>query len=110
MCRPKPGWLPNPKASSRLRRPNPVTREGLPRYDLRGARYEMKNGQGTPTLRLDGSRVPIPWLMSAAGWGLFIGQPSGFFDLSGHDGVFSPVAASATASITITEPLTVVKL
>lgn len=73
--------------------------EGLPHYDLRGARYDMKNGQGTPTLRLDGSRVPIPWLMSAAGWGLFIGQPRGFFDLSGHDGVFSPVAASSTRNV-----------
>lgn len=73
--------------------------EGLPRYDLRGARYDMKNGQGTSTLRLDGSRVPIPWLISAAGWGLFIGQPSGFFDLSGHDGVFNPVAASSTRNV-----------
>ena len=73
--------------------------EGLPRYDLRGARYEMKNGQGTADLRLDGSRIPIPWLISAAGWGLFIGQPSGFFDLSGTNGVFQPVAASSTRNV-----------
>jgi alpha-glucosidase (family GH31 glycosyl hydrolase) len=73
--------------------------EGLPRYDLRGARYEMKNGQGTSNLRLDGSRVPIPWLISAAGWGLFVGQPSGIFDLSGDNGVFRPVEASATRNV-----------
>jgi alpha-glucosidase/alpha-D-xyloside xylohydrolase len=73
--------------------------EGLPRYDLRGARYEMKNGQGTSNLRLDGSRVPIPWLLSAAGWGLFVGQPSGSFDLSGANGVFEPVEASSTRNV-----------
>lgn len=73
--------------------------EGLPRYDLRGARYGMKNGQGTPELRLDGSRIPIPWLISAAGWGLFIGQPSGFFDLSGSNGVFRPIEASSTRNV-----------
>jgi alpha-glucosidase/alpha-D-xyloside xylohydrolase len=73
--------------------------EGLPRYDLRGARYPMENGQGTPTLRLDGSRVPIPWLISPAGWGLFVGLPSGSFDLSGSNGVFSPVEASATRNV-----------
>ena len=73
--------------------------EGLPRYDLRGGRYGMKNGQGTSDLRHDGSRVPIPWLISAAGWGLFVGQPSGYFDLSGPDGVFEPVAASSTRNV-----------
>jgi alpha-glucosidase/alpha-D-xyloside xylohydrolase len=73
--------------------------EGLPRYDLRGGQYGMENGQGTPELRLDGSRVPIPWLISAAGWGLFIGQPSGFFDLSGYNGVFKAEEASATHNV-----------
>lgn len=73
--------------------------EGLPRYDLRGRRYGMENGQGTPNLRLDGSRVPIPWLISAAGWGLFVGQPSGSFDLSGDSGVFRPTEASSTRNV-----------
>lgn len=73
--------------------------EGLSRYDLRGERYGMENGQDTPDLRLDGSRIPIPWLISAAGWGLFVGQPSGSFDLSGSDGVFRPVAASSTRNV-----------
>lgn len=73
--------------------------EGLPRYDLRGGRYGMKNGQGTRDLRLDGSRVPIPWLISAAGWALFVGRPSGIFDLSGANGLFMPVEASATRNV-----------
>ncbi|MGH8297779.1 MAG: TIM-barrel domain-containing protein [Steroidobacteraceae bacterium] len=73
--------------------------EGLPRYDLRGARYRMQNGEGTPNLGLDGARLPIPWLISAAGWGLFVGQPSGSFDLSGYDGVFRPVEASSTRNV-----------
>ena len=51
--------------------------EGMPTYDLHGAKDAMRNGQHRPDLRLNGSRIPIPWLMSPAGWGLFIGQPSG---------------------------------
>lgn len=73
--------------------------EGLPTYDLRGARYPMRNGEGSPHLSTDGARLPIPWLMSAAGWGLFIGQPSGFFDLTGPTGVFFPVEAVSTRNV-----------
>lgn len=73
--------------------------EGLPSYDLRGGKDGMGNGQGTPHLRLDGSRVPIPWLMSAAGWGIFVGQPSGSFDLSGPTGVFKPSEAFSTRNV-----------
>ncbi len=73
--------------------------EGLPRYDLRGAKYGMRNGEGTPHLALDGARLPIPWLMSAGGWGLFIGQPSGFFDLTGDVGIFQPVEATSSRNV-----------
>lgn len=73
--------------------------EGLPTYDLRGGRFAMRNGEGTAHLALDGSRVPIPWLMSAAGWGLFVGQPSGYFDLSGSMGVFRPSEAFSTRNV-----------
>lgn len=73
--------------------------EGLPTYDLRGARYGMSNGEGTPHLRLDGARLPIPWLISAGGWGLFIGQPSGYFDLTGATGVFQPVEATSSRNV-----------
>lgn len=73
--------------------------EGMPTYDLRGGRYSMRNGEGTPHLRTDGARLPIPWLISAGGWGLFIGQPSGFFDLTGAIGVFRPVEATSRRNI-----------
>lgn len=73
--------------------------EGTPRYDLRGARYGMKNGEGTPYLRVDGARLPIPWLLSPAGWGLFIGRPSGFFDLTGASGIFMPTEATSSRNV-----------
>ncbi|MFP5227532.1 MAG: TIM-barrel domain-containing protein [Acidobacteriota bacterium] len=73
--------------------------EGMPAFDLRGTKDGMMNGQGTPHLRRDGSRVPIPWLVTPAGWGLFIGQPSGFFDLSGPTGVFRPIEALSTRNV-----------
>lgn len=73
--------------------------EGMPSYDLRGARYGMRNGEGTPHLSVDGARLPIPWLISAAGWGLFIGEPAGFFDLTGATGVFIPVEATSRRNV-----------
>jgi len=73
--------------------------ESPPTWDLRGGRYRMINGESTPRLDVDGARLPIPWLISAAGWGLFIGQPSGFFDLSGKTGVFQPVEATSRRNV-----------
>lgn len=73
--------------------------EGMPTYDLRGARYGMRNGEGSPHLDVDGARLPIPWLISAGGWGLFIGHPSGFFDLTGATGVFRPIEATSRRNV-----------
>lgn len=73
--------------------------EGTPTYDLRGARYGARNGEGTPHLDVDGARLPIPWLISAGGWGLFIGQPSGFFDLTSTTGIFRPVEATSRRNV-----------
>lgn len=73
--------------------------EGLSTYDLRGARYPMHNGEGTPNLDTDGARLPIQWLVSAGGWGLLMGQPSGVMDLTGKTGVFWPVEATATRNV-----------
>jgi alpha-glucosidase (family GH31 glycosyl hydrolase) len=73
--------------------------QGLPRYDLRGSRYGMRNGEGTRYLATAGARLPIPWLISAGGWGLFIGQPSGFFDLTGEVGLFEPVEATSSRNV-----------
>lgn len=69
--------------------------EGLMGNDRRGTRDGMRNGEGSPDLRVAGSRVPIPWLISPEGWGLFVGQPFGGFDLTGEMGIVrSPVATS----------------
>ncbi len=69
--------------------------EGLVGLDLRGTKDSMQNGQGWPELRVAGSRVPIPWVISPEGWGIFVGQPFGAFNLTGEMGVVrSPVATS----------------
>jgi alpha-glucosidase/alpha-D-xyloside xylohydrolase len=69
--------------------------EGLMGLDRRGTNDAMHNGQGSADLRIAGSRVPIPWVLSPEGWGVFVGQPMGTFDLTGDSGVVrSPVATS----------------
>ncbi len=60
--------------------------EGGPQFDRRGAVDAMRNGQGGYQLRTHGGRVPIQWLIGTAGWGLFIHQPMGAFDLKGSRG------------------------
>lgn len=63
--------------------------------DRRNTKDAMRNGQSSPELRTTGSRVPIPWLISPEGWGIFVGLPLGTFDLTGDLGlVRSPVATS----------------
>jgi alpha-glucosidase (family GH31 glycosyl hydrolase) len=57
--------------------------EGGPQFDRRGATDAMRNGQGGYRLRTHGGRVPIQWLIGTEGWGLYIHQPLGEFDLSG---------------------------
>jgi alpha-glucosidase (family GH31 glycosyl hydrolase) len=56
--------------------------------DRRGVRDMMRNGAGD-NLRIFGARNPIPWLMGK-GWGLFIHEPGGQFDLTGDAGSFRP--------------------
>lgn len=73
--------------------------EGVHPLDRRGTTDQMVNGQHGPDLRVYGSRVPIPWLISAEGWGLFVGQPLGTFDLSGEDGSFRPSEATSTRNV-----------
>ena len=46
----------------------------------------MRNGQGGYQLRTHGGRVPVQWLIGTDGWGLFIHQPFGAFDLTGPNG------------------------
>ena len=78
--------------------------EGGAQFDRRGAIDEMRNGQGARSTapkpyRLDthGTRAPVQWLIGTAnGWGMFIHQPYGAFDLTGQRGVFTPRPAEAS--------------
>jgi len=73
--------------------------QGMAQWDLRGTKDAMRNGQSTPTLLTAGSRVPIPWVMSPEGWGVFVGQPFGTMDLSGSMGVVQSPVASSTKNV-----------
>lgn len=73
--------------------------EGLVGMDLRGLRVGMRNGEGTENLRTSGARLPIPWVISPEGWGIFVGQPMGMFDLTGETGVAWPSAATSTRNV-----------
>jgi alpha-glucosidase/alpha-D-xyloside xylohydrolase len=67
--------------------------------DRRGIRDAMRNGQSSPELRSTGSRVPIPWLISPEGWGIFVGLPLGTFDLTGETGVVNSPVATSTRNV-----------
>src|SRR5258708_6244984 len=62
--------------------------EGGPQFDRRGSTDQMVSGQGGYRLATHGGRVPIPWLIGAAGWAMFIHQPFGTFDFRGPQNRF----------------------
>ena len=64
--------------------------EGGPQFDRRGSADRMVSGQGGYRLATHGGRVPIPWLIGAAGWAMFIHQPFGTFDFNGPQSRFVP--------------------
>jgi len=63
--------------------------EGGQQFDRRGAADEMRNGQDAYRLHTHGARVPIQWLVGAEGWGLYVHQPLGTFDLTASEGRFT---------------------
>lgn len=77
--------------------------EGGAQFDRRGATDDMRAGQGARStgprpflLDTHGTRAPVQWLIGTAnGWGMFIHQPYGAFDLTGARGVFTPRATGA---------------
>jgi alpha-glucosidase/alpha-D-xyloside xylohydrolase len=73
--------------------------EGVPSYDLRGTQDAMANGEGVPGLATFGARLPIPWVISPSGWGLFIGQPSGDFAFTHDEGIFRCNEATSTRNV-----------
>jgi alpha-glucosidase/alpha-D-xyloside xylohydrolase len=64
-------------ASIRFRTEAPVygMGEGRQQFDRRGFYYNFANGQNA-LLRTHGATVPVPFLLGADGWGLFIHNPS----------------------------------
>ena len=79
--------------------------QGGPQFDRKGQTYTNRSGQGGYRLQTHGGRVPIQWLIGASeGWGLFLHQPLGAFDLSGTNGVFTPMAATGPAGNLVNRP------
>jgi alpha-glucosidase (family GH31 glycosyl hydrolase) len=68
--------------------------EGGPQFDRRRERYTTQNGQFSPDKRVEGARLPVPWLIGSDGWALFFHQPFGSIDLTGTEGRFAPLAGS----------------
>ncbi len=65
--------------------------EGGPQFDRRGEVDQMRSGQGGYRLRTHGGRAPVPWLIGTSGWAMLIHQPFGTLDLTGQEGLFSPI-------------------
>ena len=78
--------------------------EGGPQFDRKGSTYTNRNGQGGYQLRTHGGRVPIQWLVSTDGWGLFIHHPLGEFDLTGADRNPDAVQPTRCPSISSSAP------
>ena len=76
--------------------------EGGPQFDRKGIVDRGRNGQGGYQLRTHGGRVPIQWLVGTEGWGMFIHQPLGAFDLTGAEGRLTPAADAAPLDVFVT--------
>jgi alpha-glucosidase (family GH31 glycosyl hydrolase) len=75
--------------------------QGGPQFDRRGNVDRMKSGQGGYQLRTHGAKVPVPFLIGASGWAMFVHSPLGAFDLTGQQGRIQPVDAASALPIDI---------
>ena len=73
--------------------------EGVHPYDRRGTHDAMLNGQHSPDLEEFGARLPIPWVISPKGWGVFIGQPAGGYAFTQTEGRFRGSEATSTRNV-----------
>jgi alpha-glucosidase/alpha-D-xyloside xylohydrolase len=73
--------------------------EGVHPFDRRGTRDAMLNGQHSPDLQTFGARLPIPWVISPAGWGVFVGQPQGSFVFTQTEATFLGDEATSTRNV-----------
>lgn len=69
---------------------------------VRGPFTRIENGQGGYQLRTHGGRVPIQWLVSTDGWGLYVHRPLGAFDLTGSEGVLTPAGPALPIDVFVT--------
>ena len=72
---------------------------GVHPFDRRGTQDAMQSGQLGDDLATFGAHLPIPWLMSPQGWGLFFHEPWGRFDLRGEVGIFKPDEAARSLDV-----------
>jgi alpha-glucosidase (family GH31 glycosyl hydrolase) len=75
--------------------------QGGPQYDRRGNSDRMVSGQGGYHLGTHGARVPIQFLIGAAGWGMYVHSPLGAFDLSGKVGRLRPTDGSTALPLDV---------
>jgi alpha-glucosidase/alpha-D-xyloside xylohydrolase len=73
--------------------------EGGPQFDRRGSTDRMVSGQGGYHLATHGGRVPVPWILSTAGWAMFIHQPFGTVDFAGPQSKFQPSTADSPLDV-----------
>jgi alpha-glucosidase (family GH31 glycosyl hydrolase) len=73
--------------------------EGGPQFDRRGSTDPMRSGQGGYRLGTHGGRVPIPWIISAAGWAIFFHQPFGTFAFTGPESKFQPATPESALDL-----------
>ncbi len=64
--------------------------QGAKQFDRTGALYPMEVGSKHWKMKEYGGRVPVPWLISPEGWGVFFHKPSGSIDLSNDMITFLP--------------------
>jgi len=75
--------------------------EGGQQFDRRGSTDRMRSGQGGYRLATHGARVPVPWIISTAGWAIFFHQPFGTFDFTASESKFQPTERSTALPLDI---------
>lgn len=73
--------------------------EGAHPFDHRGSKEATISGQAASDYRIFGARVQVPWVMSPAGWGIFLGQPLGGFEFMQEEAVYRGPQATSTRNV-----------
>lgn len=71
--------------------------QGGPQFDRRGKIDRMVSGQGGFQLRTHGAKVPIPFIIGASGWAMYVHEPVGGFDMTKERGLFTPTLPPGSA-------------